>query len=100
MVKIENKDNSLAAYLDNVRDEVREKSDIDYKAAKKMGYGADYKYPHNYAQGYVKQDYLGAEPKEYYKPKDIGKEKFMKDYLQKLQVLIQNSKETNNPAEG
>lgn len=35
LVTIENEDHSLAAYLDNVRDEVREKSDFDYKAAEK-----------------------------------------------------------------
>jgi len=30
--------------------------------------------------------------KEYYKPKEIGCEKNIKRYLQKLQTLIQNSK--------
>jgi replication-associated recombination protein RarA len=41
----------------------------------------------------VPQEYLPAElKKEYYSPKERGYEKNMKQYLQKLQTLIQNSK--------
>ena len=64
--------------------------DSHYPAAKKMGLGAGYKYPHNYPDGFVVQDYLG-EKKDYYHPKDIGREKNIKDYLQKLRLLIQQS---------
>jgi len=67
--------------------------DSHYRAAKKMGYGADYKYPHNFEDGFVPQEYLPAAlRKKYYKPKEIGCEKNIKRYLQKLQTLIQNSK--------
>ena len=62
--------------------------DSHYQAAKKMGFGTGYKYPHNYPAGFVVQEYLGQK-KNYYAPKDIGKEKKLKDYLQKLQVLVQ-----------
>ena len=62
--------------------------DSHYPAAKKMGFGTEYKYPHNYPGGFVGQEYLGRK-KKYYIPKDIGKEKKLKDYLQKLQVLVQ-----------
>ncbi len=67
--------------------------DSHYPAAKKAGFGVDYKYPHNSEDGFVPQEYLPAElRKEYYSPKERGYEKNMKQYLQKLQTLIQNSK--------
>ncbi len=65
--------------------------DSHYQAAKKMGFGVDYRYPHNFKDGFVQQDYLPADMKaEYYKPKEIGYEKNIKHYLQKLQTLIQD----------
>ena len=67
--------------------------DSHYAAAKKMGFGVDYKYPHKFKDGFVPQEYLPAQvKKKYYMPKDIGCEKNIKRYLQKLQSLIQNSK--------
>jgi len=71
--------------------------DSHYSAAKKAGFGADYKYPHNTEDGFVPQEYLPAEmKKEYYMPKERGYEKNMKRYLQKLQTLIQKSKPVEN----
>jgi putative ATPase len=67
--------------------------DSHYPAAKKAGFGVDYKYPHNFNDGFVPQEYLpAAMKKNYYLPKERGHEKNMKQYLQKLQTLIQNSK--------
>jgi len=67
--------------------------DSHYPAAKKLGYGADYKYPHDFKDGFVPQEYIpAAMKKKYYMPKEIGYEKNIKHYLQKLQSLIQNSK--------
>ncbi len=67
--------------------------DSHYAAAKRLGFGTDYKYPHNFKDGFVPQEYLpAAMKKKYYKPKEIGLEKNIKHYLQKLQTLIQNSK--------
>lgn len=75
----------------------RHLKDSHYAAAKKMGFGADYKYPHNFKDGFVPQEYLPVDvKKKYYWPKDIGCEKNIKRYLQKLQSLIQN----NKPVEG
>jgi hypothetical protein len=35
------------------------------------------------------QDYLGQGPgKKYYQPKDLGREKFIKEYLQKLKEQL------------
>jgi len=74
--------------------------DSHYPAAKKMGFGADYKYPHNFKGGFVPQEYLPAKKSKYYKPKETGYEKNIKRYLQKLQTLIQNSKLDSSGKEG
>jgi putative ATPase len=73
--------------------------DSHYPAAKKMGFGTGYKYPHNFKDGFVPQEYLSAAmKKKYYKPKDIGCEKNIRRYLQKLQNLIQNSRPADKSA--
>ncbi|MHC4117189.1 MAG: replication-associated recombination protein A [Planctomycetota bacterium] len=65
--------------------------DSHYAAAKKAGFGVDYKYPHNFEGGFVPQEYLPAGfEKKYYVPKENGYEKDIQRYLQKLQTLIQN----------
>jgi putative ATPase len=67
--------------------------DSHYAAAKKAGIGADYKYPHNFKDGFVVQEYLPAEfRKKYYSPKEAGYEKDIRHYLQKLETLIQSIK--------
>ncbi len=49
--------------------------DSHYQGAKKMGRGLEYKYPHNYENGWIKQQYLpeSIKNKEYYQPKNTGK---------------------------
>ncbi len=51
---------------------------------KELGYG--YKYPHDYEGGYVEQQYLPDKLKDrhYYMPKNIGYEKVIKSYLEKI----------------
>jgi putative ATPase len=67
--------------------------DSHYSAAKKMGFGSDYKYPHSFEGGFVVQDYLpGDIKKKYYKPSERGYEKNIRGYLQKLEILIKDSK--------
>jgi putative ATPase len=71
--------------------------DSHYAAAKKMGFGVDYKYPHNFEGGFVAQDYLHAGVrKKYYSPSDRGYEKNISGYLQKLERLLKESK-VNKP---
>jgi putative ATPase len=53
-------------------------------AMQKLGYGQDYKYSHNSAKGYVKQNFLpdelvGSQP--LYEPSDHGFEKTINQYL-------------------
>jgi putative ATPase len=71
--------------------------DSHYPAAKKAGFGTDYKYPHDYKDGFVPQDYIPADSrKNYYQPKGAGYEKNIMQYLQELQTLIKNSKSNVN----
>jgi putative ATPase len=67
--------------------------DSHYAAAKKMGFGGEYKYPHSFEGGFVVQEYLpGGAKKKYYKPTERGYEKNIRGYLQKLEILIKDSK--------
>ncbi len=96
------KSNACASAIWRAMDDVQNKpvlpvpkhlKDSHYQAAKKAGIGADYKYPHNYKDGFVVQDYLPDGIKEkYYAPKESGAEKNILLYLQKLQELIQKSR--------
>lgn len=51
--------------------------------AKDLGYGRDYKYPHNYPTGWVEQSYLPEEVDRaaLYEPTQRGFEKNIRDYL-------------------
>jgi putative ATPase len=64
--------------------------DAHYAAAKKLGFGVEYKYPHNYEQGFVAQEYLPGPPAHFYVPKEAGYEKTISQYLQKLGRLVDN----------
>lgn len=53
---------------------------------KKMGYGRDYQYPHDFEGAFVLQDYLPDVLKgiRLYEPKEIGHESVLKERLKKL----------------
>jgi putative ATPase len=70
--------------------------DSHYPAAKKAGFGAEYKYPQDYEDGFVPQEYLPGPPKRYYCPKDRGGEKNIARHLQRLQSLIDKDKVSQN----
>ena len=57
--------------------------DANYRGAEKLGHGVDYKYAHDYKDHYVDQEYI-PEKRIYYEPTDIGYEKKIKEYLDKL----------------
>ncbi|MDP2921335.1 MAG: replication-associated recombination protein A [Candidatus Omnitrophota bacterium] len=57
--------------------------DANYRGAEKLGHGVDYKYAHDYKDHYVDQEYI-PEKRIYYAPTDIGYEKKIKEYLDKL----------------
>lgn len=61
--------------------------DAHYKGAEKLGRGVEYKYPHSYDSGWVKQQYLPdkLKHKQYYHPKETGKfEKNLKQIYENL----------------
>jgi len=57
--------------------------DASYRGAEKLGHGTGYKYSHDYKDHYVDQEYI-PEKRVYYEPTDIGYEKKIKEYLDKL----------------
>lgn len=59
--------------------------DANYRGAEKLGHGVDYKYSHDYKDHYVDQEYI-PEKRIYYEPTDIGYEKKIKEYLDKLRT--------------
>ncbi len=60
--------------------------DAHYSGSAKLGHGVDYKYPHDYPNHYVKQQYLPDElvGTRYYEPCDNKTERAIRDYLGRL----------------
>lgn len=60
--------------------------DAHYKGSAKLGHGVGYQYAHDYPNHYAHQQYLPDEIKDarFYEPGDLGKEKEIKAWLQKL----------------
>jgi len=85
---------SNAAYLgiENAMKDVAEKKtkevpkhlrDAHYPDAKKLGHGVDYKYPHNFKEHFVTQEYIPEKNKTYYQPTEQGYEAKIKERLNK-----------------
>ncbi|WP_408954815.1 replication-associated recombination protein A [Natroniella sp. ANB-PHB2] len=60
--------------------------DNHYRGANNLGRGVDYKYPHDYPNNYVKQEYLPLEleGQKFYQPTENGYEKKIKEFLKDL----------------
>lgn len=56
------------------------------KLMKQEGYGKGYKYPHNFPQHFVKENYfpIDSPTKVYYNPGEMGREKAIKDKLHSI----------------
>jgi putative ATPase len=56
------------------------------KLMKEIGYSKGYKYPHNFVNHFVEENYLPKElsNKQYYIPTEMGKEKAIKEFLKFL----------------
>ncbi len=89
------KSNSVTVALDEAHKVVSEKGnqpipvnlrDAHYPGAAELGHGVDYKYPHNYENHYVKEQYLPYELKDlnFYKPGDLGYEEKIKEHFKKI----------------
>ena len=77
--------NAVRTYQTSVPSHLR---DAHYKGAQKLGHGIGYKYAHDYPGHYVDQQYLPDEIKDarFYEPGDLGYEKNIKEYLQKIRA--------------
>jgi putative ATPase len=67
--------------------------DTHYAGSQRLGHGAEYKYPHEFAGGFVHQDYLGVD-RIYYQPTDRGHEA---EIGRRLQSLRLPSEQAPNP---
>ncbi|WP_297226535.1 replication-associated recombination protein A [uncultured Desulfovibrio sp.] len=56
---------------------------------REWGYGKDYKYPHNYPEGYVEQVYLPDEVqgRRFYQPKDCGDEARLSQWWRRIHKI-------------
>lgn len=68
--------------------------DSHYSGAKDLGHGLEYKYPHNYNYGYVRQTYLPDEinTKKFYQGKKIGYESRL---IERLEAIKENERKNN-----
>jgi putative ATPase len=60
--------------------------DSHYSGAEELGHGIEYKYPHNYQNNYVGQEYMPKKliDKRFYNPGEMGREKKTKQFLEFL----------------
>ncbi|MEZ6059471.1 MAG: replication-associated recombination protein A [Planctomycetaceae bacterium] len=86
------KSNAAYTAIDAALEDVRNHSilpvpmhlrDGHYQGSARLGHGQGYQYPHNEADGWIAQDYLGVE-KEYYVPTDRGHEAVFRKRLDEL----------------
>jgi putative ATPase len=73
--------------------------DTHYKGSKTLGHGQDYKYAHDFAGGFVDQDYLGVD-KKYYEPTDRGYEAEIAQRLRQLRPRTEPPAANEGPADG
>src|SRR6056297_2249295 len=60
--------------------------DSHYSGAEDLGHGLNYKYPHDYPENYLEQNYLpdNISNKQFYKPGSLGREKKTAEFLHYL----------------
>lgn len=90
------KSNTAYKALDRALEDIRRENtgdvpnhlkDAHYKGAQALGRGVDYKYPHNFENNWVDQQYLpdAIQHKQYFYPKNTGKfEQAMKQVYEKI----------------
>ena len=72
--------------------------DSHYAAAKTLGHGTDYQYPHSHPGAYVQQDYLPADmDAHYYDPSTRGRERYLRDYLKHIGKLTTDGEQDQPP---
>jgi putative ATPase len=105
------KSNSIYAAYGRVQEAVAEKGSLPVPLhirnaptalMKDLGYGRDYRYAHDYSEGYVPQDYLPDELKGrvFYHPTERGYEKAVSDRLERWRQLRRKACEGGAPEGG
>lgn len=72
--------------------------DRHYSEAARMGHGDGYQYPHDAADGWIDQDYLGVD-RHYYEPVDRGFERELKKRLDQFRVRRESSQNEASDSE-
>ena len=70
--------------------------DRSYRGAERLGHGEGYRSPHDFPQGYVAQDYLGADRK-YYNPTDRGMERRLAAMLRERRAAADSTGSDGEP---
>lgn len=92
------KSNSVVCAIDEAMQEVERSGDLPiptplmdthYKGAVKLGHGIGYKYPHDYENNYVEQQYLPDElvNERFYHPSENGNEQNIRDRFKKIKNI-------------
>lgn len=70
--------------------------DAHYKGSAKLGRGTGYKYAHEYANNYVKQQYLPYElnGKEFYRPSGNGYEMKIREHMKKIRKEAEDAEQS------
>ena len=72
--------------------------DASYRGAKQFGHGEGYQYSHDFAGGYVEQEYL-PEQRVYYEPTDRGFEAVIRKRMEEWEAKSKNShRDTETPS--
>ena len=92
------KSNSVVQAIGRVQADLRQRApasvplhlrDSHYRGAEQLGHGEGYKYPHDYAAGYVRQEHLPPDAKScvYYEPSPHGFEAEVRERMAKLRKI-------------
>jgi putative ATPase len=99
------KSNALYVAYEEVEKDIREQENMPVplhirnaptSLMKELGYGKDYKYPHDYPNHFIEEDYLPENLKEriYYRPTELG---FERDVKRRLEYWRKKRKEKQGP---
>jgi putative ATPase len=75
--------------------------DASYRGAARLGHGKGYLYPHDFAEGVVRQAYLpdAAEGRRYYQPSRHGAEARYADRSERIRAILDGTGDPGQPAD-
>jgi putative ATPase len=76
--------------------------DTSYRGAARLGHGKGYLYPHDFAEGIVRQDYLpeAAAGHRYYEPSRHGAEARYADRLERIRSMLDGAAADSDHPDG